>query len=108
MRLDEISDGRFQSHFLARELEIVQKVKHPNVARVFEVLSIGQSRLILSQLYECDLLQYIEKRGCVTERVARRLLLEIASAVVYLHDLNIGMEDLLRKNKFIIKPLSAP
>ena len=96
MRLDEISD-EFSRHFLARELEIVQKVKHPNVAKVFEVLSIGQSMLIIGQLYECDLLQYVVQRGGVNERVARRLLLELASAVMYLHDLNIGMERYFEK-----------
>ena len=90
MRLDLIPDQRFERFFLAREIDIVTKVRwkfcgsnsfwiiqlkisfltsqnfylikvnHPNVAKVYECFSIGPSTIILSELYECDLLQYVQ------------------------------------------------
>ena len=60
MRLDRIPDARFERYFLAREIDIVTKVNHPNVAKVYECFNIGPSTIILSELYECDLLQYIQ------------------------------------------------
>jgi len=89
MQLDKIRDERI-SEFVMREMDIVKKIQHPNLASMIEILSIGESIVILGTLYECDLLQYIEQRGKINERVARRLLLELISGVQYLHDMDIG------------------
>ena len=90
MQLDKISDKRLQETFVKREVDIVQKVKHPNVAEIYDVFKIGESIVLVGHLYECDLLQYVQQRGSIIERVARRLLLELVSAVKYIHDINIG------------------
>lgn len=90
MRLDVITDERFHQDFLGHELDIIQNINHSNVAKVFEILTIGESVVIIGELYECDLLQYVQQRGCIVERVAKRLLLELTNAVKYLHDLGIG------------------
>jgi len=103
MRLDRIPDARFERYFLAREIDIVTKVNHPNVAKVYECFNIGPSTIILSELYECDLLQYIQARGALNERVARRLLSELCAAIQYLHDLNIVHRDLKTENLFLAK-----
>ena len=90
MQLDKNFDQRFQETFVKREIDIVQKVKHPNIAEIYDVFQIGESIVLVGHLYECDLLQYVQQRGTITERVARRLLLELVSAVKYIHDINIG------------------
>jgi len=101
MRVDEMVDDRFKNGFLDREINIVQKVNHPNIVKVYQVLAIEQSTLIVCKLCECDLLQYLQTRGAVSERVARRLLLELTAAVQYLHDNGIAHRDLKTENLFL-------
>ena len=90
MRCDKIEDERFVADFIKRELEISKKVNHPSLASVLRVLSCGNSIVIIGELYECDLLQYLQQRGSINERIARRLLMEMVNGVKYLHDNNIG------------------
>jgi serine/threonine protein kinase len=90
MRLDEISDPRFERYFLRREIEIVQKLNHPNIAKVLTVFEADQSIMLIGELYQCDLLQYIQQRGVIGERVARRLIKELCGAVHFLHSNDVG------------------
>ena len=89
MQLDKIHDERI-SEFVNREMDILIKIRHPNLASTVDILSIGASIVIIGTLYECDLLQYIEQRGRINERVARRLLIELIAGIKYLHDMDIG------------------
>ena len=100
MRLDQLTDDRFERFYLGRELAIARQVDHNNIAKLHQAFMVGRSAVMVSQLYECDLLQYLQQRGAVSERVARRLLREICSAVAYLHDLNIGK--LIRQSKTLL------
>jgi len=101
MRLDQLTDDRFERFYLGRELAIARQVDHNNIAKLHQAFMVGRSAVMVSQLYECDLLQYLQQRGAVSERVARRLLREICSAVAYLHDLNIVHRDLKTENVFL-------
>ena len=57
MRLDELPDDRFERFYLDRELAIARQVDHANIAKLQQSFMIGRSAVIVSQLYECDLLQ---------------------------------------------------
>ena len=90
MQLDKIADERFESHFLQREIEISKKVSHVSIVKLFHVLELGCSTVLVFELCECDLLQYLQQRGALSENVSRRVLAEIVSALSYLHKAGIG------------------
>jgi len=101
MRTDEMVDDRFKNQFMDREIQIVKHVSHPNIVKVYQVLTIDQSTIIVCKLCECDLLQYLQTRGAISERVGRRLILELVDAVQYLHQNGIAHRDLKTENLFL-------
>jgi len=102
MNLDKINDPRFESTFLARELEILRIVNHKHIVKVHGVIESGRFVYVITDLYACDLLQYIQQRGVLTESVARRVIRELCQAVIYLHDeLDVAHRDLKTENLFL-------
>ncbi|CAG5085969.1 Oidioi.mRNA.OKI2018_I69.PAR.g11068.t1.cds [Oikopleura dioica] len=102
MNLDKINDPRFESTFLARELEILRLVNHKHIVKVHDVIESGRFVYVITDLYACDLLQYIQQRGALTESVARRVIRELSQAVMYLHDsLDVAHRDLKTENLFL-------
>jgi len=101
MQLDKIADERFESHFLQREIEISKKVSHVSIVKLFQVLELGCSTVLVFELCECDLLQYLQQRGALSENVSRRVLAEIVSALSYLHKAGIAHRDLKTENVFL-------
>ena len=93
MQLDKMTDERFERVFLQREIDISKKVSHPSIVELFQVFELGRSTVLVFELCECDLLQYLQQRGALSEKVSRRVLSEIVSAVSYLHKAGIGKSD---------------
>lgn len=79
----------FQRHFLPRELSILQQIKHTNIIQVYDIFSYGSKLCILMELAKTDLLDYIKLIGRLTEDKARKMFMQLISAVDYLHQMNI-------------------
>jgi len=101
MQLDKMTDERFERVFLQREIDISKKVSHPSIVELFQVFELGRSTVLVFELCECDLLQYLQQRGALSEKVSRRVLSEIVSAVSYLHRAGIAHRDLKTENVFL-------
>ncbi|XP_013421516.2 testis-specific serine/threonine-protein kinase 1-like [Lingula anatina] len=92
----------FVVRFLSRELEIIQKLDHPNIIKVFDVIELGPKVYICMEIAgHGDLLEYIRLRGSVPEETAKLMFLEFVEAVDYLHSNNLTHRDLKCENILI-------
>lgn len=93
-----------------RETEILKKLKHPNIAKLFDVLETEEHMYIVMEyagictLTTClirtgrTLLAYVLERGGLGEAASRKFFLQIASAVKYCHDQSIIHRDIKHQN----------
>ncbi len=84
---------------LQSEINILSQLDHVSIVRLFCVYSIPDKiYLIMSYLKGGELLNAICKREFYTEKDARRLVLQIASALDYLHERRVVHRDLKPEN----------
>ena len=79
----------FQRHFLPRELSILQQITHEHIVQVYDLFSYGSKICIVMELAKTDLLDYIKLIGRLTEDKARKMFMQLITAVDYLHQRNI-------------------
>lgn len=79
----------FQRHFLPRELSILQQISHEHIVQVYDLFSYGSKICIVMELAKTDLLDYIKLVGRLTEDKARKMFMQLITAVDYLHQRNI-------------------
>ena len=84
---------------LAREIEILKQVKHPNVIECFDVIETADSwYLIMEYASGGDLFDYIVNKGKVSESEASKFFAQILSGVEYLHQNGICHRDMKLEN----------
>lgn len=90
----------FVKNFLPRELEILQKVKHPNIVSIYEILATSDGRIFIILEYSThnDVLRHIQNNGALDEDRAKHLFGQLVEAVAYLHRNNIVHRDLKCEN----------
>ncbi|XP_013421518.1 testis-specific serine/threonine-protein kinase 1 [Lingula anatina] len=92
----------FLARFLPRELEIIQKLDHPNIIKTFDIMEFGQKVFISMEIAgHGDLLEFIRLRGAIPEETAKIMFLEFVDAVDYLHCNGVTHRDLKCENILI-------
>lgn len=86
---------------IKREIEILNKIKHPSLVTIYKVYSVPRKFLyIVMELCRggelCELL--VREGGHLSELLTRHLMIQIVRAVKYLHDLGIAHRDLKLEN----------
>jgi len=66
-----------------RETEILTKLQHPHIAKLFEVLETDEHMYIVMEYAGRTLLAYVLERGGLGEPASRKFFFQIASAVKY-------------------------
>eukprot|EP01147_Barroeca_monosierra_P010969 gene10969-3041_t len=85
--------------FLPREIIALEKAKHGNIARLYEVVATPDHVFLIMQYAQGgDLLDFINKNGTLTEERARTLFGQIVDAMVFAHKLGIYHRDLKCEN----------
>lgn len=84
---------------IRREIKIMSKLNHPNIINVREVFENKERIiLVLDCATEGELYDYINKRGKLTEKDARRIFRQIVAAVNYCHQNGVVHRDLKLEN----------
>ena len=88
--------------FLPRELDILKRISHPNIIKIHSTVQSNASIFIFMRLAELgDLLDYIKRNGVVKEPIGCAWFFQLASAINYLHSINIAHRDLKCENILI-------
>lgn len=95
----------FLERFLPREIETLARVKHFAIVKTYEIFETSDGKVyIVTELgVQGDLLEFIKKKGALSEDVARKMFFQLASAIKYCHDLDIVHRDLKCENLLLDK-----
>ena len=90
----------YVKNFLPREIKILQKIKHPNIVNVYEILATSDGRVFIVLEYSsyCDVLKHVQATGGMDETRAKHIFGQLIEAVSYLHRNNIVHRDLKCEN----------
>ena len=81
------------------EIEILKKISHPNITKIFEIFADSKKYYIIMEFLEGgELFEAITNIGSFTEASASKVMKQILSAVVYLHSNHIVHRDLKPEN----------
>jgi len=87
---------------LRREIQIMKKLDHPNILKLFEVYEDDDSFYLVMELVKGkELFDKIVERGMYSESDAANIISQVVSAVEYLHDNGIAHRDLKPENLLV-------
>ncbi|XP_031428912.1 serine/threonine-protein kinase DCLK1-like isoform X2 [Clupea harengus] len=93
---------RGKEHMIQNEVAILRRVKHPNVVLLIEEMdTYSELYLVMELVKGGDLFDAITSSNKYTERDASGMLFNLASAIKYLHVLNIVHRDIKPENLLV-------
>ncbi|KAJ2918044.1 hypothetical protein MD484_g2375, partial [Candolleomyces efflorescens] len=98
--------GQIRNTAIAREIAIMEKLKHPNICELKEVFLEENGpdiNLVIELVEGGDLLEYILKRGGLGEDDAKHITYQICDALSYIHLQGITHRDLKPENVLLTK-----
>ncbi|XP_051881718.1 serine/threonine-protein kinase DCLK1a isoform X2 [Pristis pectinata] len=96
------SKCRGKEHMIQNEVSILRRVKHPNIVLLIEEMDTPNELYLVMELVKGgDLFDAITSTNKYTERDASGMLYNLASAIKYLHSLNIVHRDIKPENLLV-------
>jgi calcium/calmodulin-dependent protein kinase I len=100
--IDRANVGKDYEKNLLMEMEILQRVHHPNIIQLHEMIEEDNKIYFAMELVTGgELFDRIVEKGSYTEEDAKVLVRKIVSAIEYLHDMNIAHRDLKPENLLV-------
>lgn len=94
--------------FLPREIDILQRLNHSNIIRVYEVIETDRLVYFMMELGQNgDLLEYINARRSIPEAEAKYLFRQLVLGIQYLHRHNVVHRDLKCENIMLSKDMDV-
>uniref|UniRef100_A0A673XUU2 non-specific serine/threonine protein kinase n=1 Tax=Salmo trutta TaxID=8032 RepID=A0A673XUU2_SALTR len=93
---------RGKEHMIQNEVSILRRVKHPNIVLLIEEMdTYSELYLVMELVKGGDLFDSITSSNKYTERDASGMIYNLASAIKYLHSLNIVHRDIKPENLLV-------
>jgi len=84
---------------MQNELDVLESTNHPNIVRIYELLHDPDFYFIVQEFVEHgELLNYIDRRGKVSELDVINIAKQLFLAVNYIHSKNIVHRDIKPEN----------
>lgn len=90
-----------------RETDILSRMEHPNIVRLYEVFETDDALFLVEELATGGELLSVVLAGAVPEAQARAVMIQVFSALAYLHSLGILHRDVKAEN-VLVQPRSPP
>lgn len=98
----------YLNKFLPREIEVLQRLNHPNIIRVYEIIETDRLVYFMMELGQNgDLLDYINARRSIPEAEAKYLFRQLVLGIQYLHRHNVVHRDLKCENIMLSKDMDV-
>ncbi|XP_020490523.1 serine/threonine-protein kinase DCLK1b [Labrus bergylta] len=95
---------RGKEHMIQSEVSILRRVKHPNIVLLIEEMDTHCALFLVMELVKGgDLFDAITSSKKYTEQDASSMLFNLASAIKYLHSLNIVHRDIKPENLLVFE-----
>ncbi|CAK6442931.1 unnamed protein product [Pipistrellus nathusii] len=102
LKIIKKSKCRGKEHMIQSEVSILRRVKHPNIVLLIEEMDVPTELYLVMELVKGgDLFDAITSTNKYTERDASGMLYNLASAIKYLHSLNIVHRDIKPENLLV-------
>uniref|UniRef100_A0A8C8SIK4 non-specific serine/threonine protein kinase n=1 Tax=Pelusios castaneus TaxID=367368 RepID=A0A8C8SIK4_9SAUR len=102
LKIIKKSKCRGKEHMIQNEVSILRRVKHPNIVLLIEEMDMPSELYLVMELVKGgDLFDAITSTNKYTERDASGMLYNLASAIKYLHSLNIVHRDIKPENLLV-------
>ncbi len=94
--------------FLPREIAVLQKVSHPHIVKMFQIVESERQCYFMTEIAENgNVLDYLNFRCVLTEGEAHHILNQMCEAVSYCHSLGIAHRDIKLENVFFDKNMDV-
>uniref|UniRef100_A0AC35U6P9 Protein kinase domain-containing protein n=1 Tax=Rhabditophanes sp. KR3021 TaxID=114890 RepID=A0AC35U6P9_9BILA len=90
---------------LAREIECMEVLHHPNVIRLFECVETLSKTFLIMEYAGCgELYSYVHQKGKLNEEAAKPIFAQLISALAHLHSKKIVHRDIKAENVIFSDP----